>query len=137
MANPIEEFTQGVRDVLLNSSDFTNVYDERYYLYEVPDDWSYPYVTSFDVDSDSWMTLGDVNSGEDFSYSFYSHGSDPSNLRKGSAAINDALHLEDVSMDNYDLIYARRILWNKPYPVEDDKEIYLQLIRFRFMIQKS
>lgn len=136
MADPITEFTQAVRLKLIGDASFSSIFDNRYYIYSVPDDWQYPYATSFSLNGTSWMTLGNVNSGESFIFPVYAHGESPADLRTGTSAINDLLHLGDVEMDNYQLIYARRVLWNKPQEVEKDEGVYIQLIQFSFMIEK-
>lgn len=136
MPDPVEELTQAIRTKLLDSEDFEDIFDDRYYIYIVPDNWSYPYVTSFDVGMNPWLTLGNVNSGETCAYPFFSFGDSPKDLRDGSAVINDLLHLGSIDMPNYETVYCKRTMWDKPVSIEDDKSKYVQLIEFEIRIAK-
>ncbi|MFW6176588.1 MAG: hypothetical protein ACOC40_02690 [Thermoplasmatota archaeon] len=136
MADPITEISQKIRALLISNDSFSSIFNSRFYLYKLPDDISYPYATAFEIPGESWMTLGNTNSGEIFTFPIYAFGKDSSVLREGTSAINNILHLNEFTTDNYQVIYARRINWSKPELINDETNIYAQQIMFELRIEK-
>jgi len=136
MADPITEVTQKIRSLLISDSSFSSVLSNKLFLYKIPENTQYPYATAFEFPGESWMTLGNTNSGEIFVFPIYVYGKDVSVLREGTSAINDVLHLNEFSTDNYQVIYARRINWSKPELINSENNIYAQQIMFELRIEK-
>jgi len=111
----------------------------RYYIYVVPDDWEYPYVTSFSVESESWMTVGNTVSGEMVAeYPFWVHSDSPKDCREVTSVINSVFHYIDEldGLDGYALLSSRRAVWTKPFRDEEGRTWY-QLISFQMNFEKE
>lgn len=139
------EFLDEVKNEITSNTDFTDLYGDRVYLYRVPDDLTYPYMSrSFDMTLEQWMTISDVQSGFNFNIRFLLHthlveGGGVEDLEKGIDALSDTFHLKDSfsGLSNWSLISMRDVNSGSPFPDPNEDYVYHCFEDYRIRLEKS
>jgi len=135
-----DDISKAVHDYLTKDFEFKDKCG-RYYIYIVPDDWEYPYVTSFSQEASSWRSLANKVQGEDIEeFPFWVHcdfqEGGPSKCREITDIIDSAFNYETFDVDNYNLLSCKRQTWMKPIK-EPERDVWHQLITFNMRFEKE
>lgn len=122
---------------LLGDTDFENY--SQFVPYIGDSEPSFPFTTIPDSTADSWMTLGNVSSGEEIDLRLLTYADKkaggPRPIRKATVEISKALHTSEFSTDNITVVQMLKANQSLPTKIEDDPSTWVQYIDFEVMIE--
>lgn len=130
-----DSFSKEVKSQVTDRDDFT----ADFYIDNVPDDASLPYAVMLQGSVENWMTFSNTTAGEDISFRIHLtndvRGGGADTLKDQALEVSKALHLQEFSDDDFEVVKCKRSGWVQPFKVDEDSMEWGQYLDFNANIQ--